>query len=339
VAFPTETVYGLGCNALSPVAIQKVYAAKRRPATNPLIVHVLSSEDAHQLVDWSHASVAKSAASTFSKLTANFWPGPLTLILPSSDKIPPAITANTGNIALRSPRHVYARSLLAAAKVPIAAPSANLYGHVSPTSSQHVMSDLGQESIVVIDDDTVSKCDVGIESTVCSITDSGVVVLRSGVVTSQMLREALGGEVVVSVAETSGAERREGGGGEISPGMAMRHYSPSVPSKVLRKGAKLGGVGELETTVVIRYGGADEGGGEGGEVLRRCLAVMNLSPSGNSEEAAREIFKVLREAESVEGVERILLPDLEEEGGRDEVAAALRDRLMRAASGEYCGGD
>jgi len=147
VAFPTETVYGLGANALDATAVEKIFQAKKRPATNPLIVHVLDAADCASYVN--HQS--SLSLDIFTTLTSAFWPGPLTLILPASSLIPPQVTANGPNVALRSPSNPIARALLRSAALPIAAPSANLYGHVSPTTGGHVMVDMEGEDVAVID--------------------------------------------------------------------------------------------------------------------------------------------------------------------------------------------
>ncbi|KAL7532699.1 hypothetical protein ACHAXR_005289, partial [Thalassiosira sp. AJA248-18] len=209
VSFPTETVYGLGCHALDPIAVQKVFDAKERPLSDPLIVHVTRSEDALELWAASSSMEVFAAASSssdetiennamqqqkqlqiekqaLSALTQSFFPGPLTLVARAHPSIPQILMADTGYVACRSPSHPVARALIAAADCPIAAPSANKFGHVSPTMARHVMDDLGREDVWVVDpslgmldieddDDDVSSssgggvCEVGVESTVAKI--------------------------------------------------------------------------------------------------------------------------------------------------------------------------
>ena len=183
VAFPTETVYGLGANALNDLSVRQIFAAKKRPATDPLIVHVLSKNDIYPLFEFEGPSAGadddgktKTKAQLVCELLVDaFWPGPLTIIFKAKPIVPLSVTSGTGFVGLRSPRHPIARRLLEASGLPVAAPSANRFGHVSPTSPEHVMHDLGEEDIAVLRDDiSVSGgCAVGIESTVCRVSSSG----------------------------------------------------------------------------------------------------------------------------------------------------------------------
>eukprot|EP00586_Coscinodiscus_wailesii_P018769 CAMPEP_0172509510 /NCGR_PEP_ID=MMETSP1066-20121228/220919_1 /TAXON_ID=671091 /ORGANISM="Coscinodiscus wailesii, Strain CCMP2513" /LENGTH=230 /DNA_ID=CAMNT_0013288027 /DNA_START=336 /DNA_END=1025 /DNA_ORIENTATION=+ len=174
VAFPTETVYGLGCNALDPTAIDKIYAAKGRPKTNPLIVHVRDATRALELWDATtttsrHRSSSSVAGRVLRALTDEFFPGPLTLVAAACASIPEQITAGTGYVAVRAPSHEICRALLCATGgLPVAAPSANKYGHVSPTTARHVMRDLREEDVWVIDG---GGCCVGVESTVARVVE------------------------------------------------------------------------------------------------------------------------------------------------------------------------
>ena len=161
VAFPTETVYGLGANALNDHSVRQIFAAKKRPATDPLIVHVLSKNDIYPLFEFENPSVGanddgktKTKAQLVCELLVDaFWPGPLTIIFKAKPIVPLSVTSGTGFVGLRSPRHPIARRLLEASGLPVAAPSANRFGHVSPTSSEHVMHDLGEEDIAILRDD------------------------------------------------------------------------------------------------------------------------------------------------------------------------------------------
>ena len=161
VAFPTETVYGLGANALSEASVVRIFMAKKRPLTDPLIVHVLGKDDMIALFDFSSSSPSssstKSKAQVICEVLADaFWPGPLTIIHKADAKVPLKVTAGTGFVGVRSPRHAIARALLAASGVPVAAPSANRFGHVSPTTSDHVFHDLGSEDIAILLDDAAA---------------------------------------------------------------------------------------------------------------------------------------------------------------------------------------
>lgn len=206
VAFPTETVYGLGANALDPVAVRKIFAAKERPDWDPLIVHVSSVAMAESLATGLPAT-----------LVAQFWPGPLTLVVPKQPCVPDEVTARRPNVALRMPRHPVAQALLAAAGCPIAAPSANKFGRPSPTTAQHVADDLGDRVDLILD---AGPTEMGVESTVLDMTQSPPVILRPGGVT----REQLGGlRVAGGVADEVARQ------GLAGPGMTLRHYAPSVP--------------------------------------------------------------------------------------------------------------
>lgn len=210
VAFPTETVYGLGANALDPEAVAKIFAAKGRPDYNPLIVHTADRGRARALVTaWPEAA---------DLLAARYWPGPLTLVLPKHPSIPAIVTAGLSNVAVRVPAHPVALALLAAADLPLAAPSANPSGAVSPTSADHVARGLGDRVAMILDG---GPTDVGIESTVVDLSGAEPVLLRPGMISREAL-EALVGPVRLA-AERRGPEPRQ------SPGMLDRHYAPRAP--------------------------------------------------------------------------------------------------------------
>ena len=207
VAFPTETVYGLGALALEPLAVRAVYAAKGRAATNPLIVHVLGEDDARSLcARWPIEA---------QELAARFWPGPLTIVVPRTDRVPDEVTGGGPTVAVRAPSHPGARKLLARVGAPLAAPSANRSEHVSPTTARHVLRDLNGRIDAVIDG---GRCPVGIESTVVALTPSGPRLLRAGAVSRAQLEELLG---EVPDASTSAPV-------PASPGQGKRHYAPAA---------------------------------------------------------------------------------------------------------------
>lgn len=208
VAFPTETVYGLGGNALDPGAVKKIFTAKGRPLWDPLIVHVSSREMLHSLV-------AKLPAKV-DDLFAAFMPGPLTLVLPKKATVPDVVTAGRDSVAVRFPAHPIAQRLIAASGLPIAAPSANRFQHVSPTAAEHVLADLDGRIDAVLDG---GPCPIGVESTVLDLTAEPRI-LRQGAVTAEQLQRLLGKVVVV---EAVSHPREEG---LPSPGMMSRHYSP-----------------------------------------------------------------------------------------------------------------
>jgi L-threonylcarbamoyladenylate synthase len=216
VAFPTETVYGLGANALDPAAVEKIYRAKGRPATSPLIVHVSSIEMARSLVrEWPERA---------EQLARIFWPGSLTLVLPKQPHVPDRVTAGLDTVGVRMPAHPIAQELIREAGVPIAAPSANRFGELSPTTAQHVREALGDRVAMVLDG---GRTTVGIESTVLSLAGSDAVLLRPGMVTQQEI-EGVIGPIQVLGSGTKGAHS--------SPGLHARHYSPKTLLILIEKG-------------------------------------------------------------------------------------------------------
>jgi L-threonylcarbamoyladenylate synthase len=216
VAFPTETVYGLGANALDPAAIDKIYAAKGRPPSSPLIVHVSSIEMARGLVrEWPERA---------EKLARIFWPGPLTLVLPKQPQVPDRLTGGLDTVGVRMPANPIAQELIREAGVPIAAPSANRFTELSPTSAQHVRDGLGERVAMVLDG---GRTTVGIESTVLSLVGLRAVLLRPGMVTRQEIEAVIGPvDVLGAVAE----------GAHASPGLHPRHYSPKTPLILVERG-------------------------------------------------------------------------------------------------------
>lgn len=205
VAFPTETVYGLGANALDPVAVKKIFAAKERPYWDPLIVHVTSVEMARTL-----------AIGLPERLTKRFWPGPLTLVLQKLPCVPDEVTAGRPTVALRMPKHPVASALLTAAQVPIAAPSANRFGCPSPTRAEHVLADLGDRVDMILDG---GPTEIGVESTILDLTRMPPVILRPGGVP----REELDNAAVAPAVEDEHV---------IAPGMSFKHYAPRARVEV-----------------------------------------------------------------------------------------------------------
>lgn len=265
VAFPTETVYGLGANALNEDAVKSIFLAKGRPLTDPLIVHVATIEDAHKLLD-----LSKMENMVFNCLSHAFWPGPLTIIAKASKVIPLLVTAQTGFVGVRIPSHPIALKLLLASKLPIAAPSANRFAHVSPTRAHHVLDDLGDKGVYVLngesgdvsDDSSESldspstiSCQFGIESTVLRINSQSksLTIFRQGAVTRTDIEKCLSayGEGLelwtieissrqVSLTHTSKEQTNASlvsgespAVGEVAPGQAITHYSPDVPCYIV----------------------------------------------------------------------------------------------------------
>ena len=324
VAFPTETVYGLGCHALDPDAVQKVFAAKERPLTDPLIVHVNNAADALKL--WqAHSDKALLA------LTTTFWPGPLTLVAKAAANVPQILMANTGFVACRSPSHPTARKLIDYAQIPIAAPSANKFGHVSPTRAAHVWDDLQFEDVWIVDAEEV--CNVGVESTVAKVMDDGrVTILRQGAISVEDIAACLQQAGLTHVVDSDIARAVNDHVATIAPGQSIRHYSPNIPSFIVASAICTAPLtaddkSALDTAIILDFGGLLQ------TWNGSALAYRDLSTTGDSAEAARAVFEALRWAELVEGGSRILFPELKSVAGTDALTLALKDRLTRAASG------
>lgn len=242
VAFPTETVYGLGANALDAAAVRKIYEAKRRPATSPLIVHVDSVEMARGLAaEWSEAAEALARA---------FWPGPLTLVVPKRAHVPDIVTSGLASVGVRMPAHPVALALIRACGLPLAGPSANRFTQLSPTTAEHVRQSLGDRVAMVLDG---GPCTVGIESTVVSLAGGArPVVLRPGMISAEQIEAVVG---PLGVAAGGGTRPGEA---HASPGLHARHYSPRT---------RLVLAGSCEDALA-------------GRVARLTLASMPATPSG-----------------------------------------------------------
>jgi L-threonylcarbamoyladenylate synthase len=292
VAFPTETVYGLGGDATSDRAVAAIYAAKGRPSFNPLIVHVGSFTAAGRFVEMTPAAEL---------LARHFWPGALTLVLPrlSRSKVSLLVSAGLDSVAVRVPAHAAAQGLLSVCGLPLAAPSANPSGGISPTRAEHVAATLGDKVAMILDG---GPCRVGLESTVVSLLGSQPVILRPGGVTREQLEAVLQAPVVVAGAAPSGTLR--------SPGQLESHYAPSLPLRlnadsVQPDEALLGFGSRTVTTTHFR----------------------NLSPTGNLEEAAANLFAMLRELDRADcrGIAVMPIPET-------GLGVAINDRLRRAAA-------
>ena len=293
VAFPTETVYGLGANALNADAVARIYAVKRRPPTSPLIVHVDSLEMARRLVEWNDLA---------ERLAKEFWPGPLTMVLPKAGdglKIPALLSANLPTIGVRMPAHPVAYALIKMATVPLAAPSANRFTEVSPTTAEHVRKSLGSEVDMILDG---GPCEVGIESTVVSLDGSVSTLLRPGGVSRAKL-EALIGPLS---APTEASQ-----GGHASPGMHPKHYSPRTSLYLVTNGK----VPDSGRGIYLQLNARP---------IREEVVVCRMSP--NPSEYAANLYKVLHDSDAGRydwiAVER---------PPEDKAWEAVLDRLTRAA--------
>ncbi|KAJ1623118.1 DHBP synthase RibB-like alpha/beta domain-containing protein [Pavlovales sp. CCMP2436] len=339
VAFPTETVYGLGANALNEEAVLDIFRVKGRPLTDPLIVHVPTPDMALQLFE-----ADKATATIVDVLATAFWPGPLTLVAKAAASLPLCVSAGTGFVGVRCPAHAVAVAMLTEAAVPVAAPSANRFGHVSPTTAQHVLDDLGTHDIAVLD---APGCDVGIESTVAKIDahNSELLLLRRGGVSESALRAALDkaglGHFAVRAKSREEPAVVADGVAAVAPGQLLTHYAPDKPTFLAvvppagtpptasESAATAAPVdsGELASSCVVDFGGRLA------HLAGDCAAYRDLSPAGSVSEAARVLFDTLRWTESVEAAQRVLLVDLMALRVSDEHVGALYDRMFRAASG------
>jgi L-threonylcarbamoyladenylate synthase len=228
VAFPTETVYGLGANALDAAAVQRIYDAKGRPATSPLIVHVADVIMARQVTaEWPRLAQT---------LAQRFWPGPLTLVLPKATEIPDIVTAGLDTVGVRIPRHPVALGLIRRARVPIAAPSANRFTQISPTTAEHVRAGLGNSVDLILDGGATH---IGIESTVVSLAEEHPTILRLGMITQADLEAAT--SIAWRVQDSAHVQAAVADGtlpGFAAPGMHSRHYAPRTPLVLLKEGQR-----------------------------------------------------------------------------------------------------
>ncbi|EGB04634.1 hypothetical protein AURANDRAFT_12057, partial [Aureococcus anophagefferens] len=338
-AFPTETVYGLGANALDEAAVRRIFEVKRRPLSDPLIVHVAEPEDALGLVDLGGARAA--AHKVFVTLTRAFWPGPLTLVCPARNHLPACLGAGTGTVGVRCPSHGLARALIGAAGVPVAAPSANLFGHVSPTRAQHVVDDLGASELHVLDGSAAGEfggdppCAHGIESTVCAIApapgrDDAVVltVYRRGAVAATALERA--------VADEPDAELRAAVAKlvvpECAPGQLLTHYAPKIPAALVSLVAEAG-ADDAKSDAYVAQCVVVDFGGRLAALEDVALAYRDLSAAGDAAAAAAALFETLRWAEDVPKAKNVFIADLQAEKASPGLIAGVADRVYRATSG------
>jgi L-threonylcarbamoyladenylate synthase len=296
VAFPTETVYGLGADAYNPLAVARVFEVKRRPFFDPLIVHIASPEHVKKLV--------KDIPSSARKLTEKLWPGPLTVVLFKEEHIPDIVTAGLPTVALRMPSHPMALSLIKESKCPLAAPSANPFGYLSPTMAEHVREQLGDQVDLILDG---GPCTVGVESTIVSFSENKPRLLRPGGVSLEEI------ESIIGKVEISPIRDRL-----VAPGMLPRHYAPRTPivldwdEKHLDsyKGKKIGFLAFREPENFLQF-----------------QHIEVLSKKGDFREAAANLFSAIRRLDALD-LDLILAEAVPEAG----LGRAIMDRLRRATS-------
>lgn len=347
VAFPTETVYGLGANASQNSAVQAVYRIKGRPAQDPLIVHCSTYE---QTTKYISEDATKWQRAIHEVLARRFWPGPLTLILPCNPRlIVSSVTGGTGWVGLRCPNHPIAKRLLEFADCPVAAPSANLFGHVSPTTAQHVFDDFPNvDNLWIVDG---GSCGFGIESTVVRIHEENNVEIlrRGGIGRDELIACLVDSGVFSGTAEAQNSvkviERFVGLKSSlpsmVSPGQMLVHYSPRIMMQMVQWSSYENTVihwnaissERLRKTILIDFSGMFSA------LTKRVEMYRDLSQSGSSMEAAHELFSTLRWAENSAGEDHehwqiwIFDPRALQIKQTDELFLALSDRIYRAAAG------
>ncbi len=299
VAFPTETVYGLGADALNADAVAKVFSLKGRPSNNPLIVHVCESSMAKRVVDgWTDDAT---------KLADAFWPGPLTLVLRRASCVPDVVTGNGSTVAVRCPEHPVALALIESFGNPIVGPSANPSGYISPTIPEHVRDAFDAEDLIVLDG---GHCRTGIESTVLDLSREIPCILRPGVIGAHRISDVLGVDVQTHPIETEPGETR-------SPGVIGAHYQPGTPARIVSRDA-------LSTTPssAVLLSWSIESHPNGGEIVVMPSSIGLY---------ARAMYRALHEADRLPGTEIwIESPPLPETDDDRAISSALRERLQRA---------
>ena len=315
VAFPTETVYGIGANALDPVVVAKIYEAKGRPSDNPLIVHIGDSSDVSKYV--------KSIPQAAYKLMDAFWPGPLTMVFEKNDLIPMLITGGLNTVAIRVPSHPVARGIIKAAALPIAAPSANISGKPSPTIAKHVIEDLSGRVDMIVDG---GDANIGLESTVLDMTQKVPMILRPGGITQVMLEAVIGPvNFDVAIKDLDSKEVPK------APGMKYRHYAPKGHLKVYKgKGS------QVIERINHEIAEASSQGLKAGVIAARedadkylCETVLIIGSKHDPDEIAANLFRMLRDMDDHK-VDVIYTRAYSEEA----IGTATMNRLLKAAGNQ-----
>ncbi|MDH5640086.1 MAG: L-threonylcarbamoyladenylate synthase [Nitrospira sp.] len=299
VAFPTETVYGLGCDAMNPDAVAKVFDVKQRPRFDPLIVHL---DDRSML-----STIVKSIPPAAQRLMEVFWPGPLTLILPKQPNVPDLVTAGLPTVAVRMPDHPVAQALIRESRTPIAAPSANPFGYVSPTTAQHVHAGLGDRLDLILDG---GPCSIGVESTILSFAGPLPEIVRPGSLSLENIQAIIGPVVHAPSADKEGQ----------APGQSARHYATSTPVTILPAQGAWPAHQDHERVGLLAMSTPRHSTG-------RFRAVEVLAPSGDLREAAHRLFAALRRLDEL-CLDHLYIEPCQEEG----LGLAIMDRLRRCAA-------
>lgn len=307
VAFPTETVYGLGANGLDRSAVGKIFAAKGRPSNNPLILHIGNFE---QISEVSTISPEDKHFDLAKRLVDEFWPGPLTLVVPKHDRVPSEVTAGLDTVAVRVPDNPIALELIKAFGGPLAAPSANLSSGVSPTEASHVAEDLGQAVAMIIDGGPTR---FGIESTVLDLSSKTPSVLRPGGISKEELQSVVGDALIISAC----AQTEPANAPKLSPGRLSKHYAPRTPLKLRT---------EVEISTLPPRSGYIRFSPEQNEVGEpKWVRTKTLSENGDLREVATRLFSTIREFDR-SGLDLIVVDTCSLSG----IGTAIMDRLNRA---------
>lgn len=295
VAFPTETVYGLGADGLNPIAVAKIFEVKKRPSFNPLILHISEKEWLKRFTIYSDERI--------DYLIKKFWPGPLTLVLPKKDEVPDIVTSGNPTVAIRMPNHIVALELIEKSGTPIAAPSANRFGHLSPTLAEHVKKSLGNKVDLILDG---GVSNIGLESTIIQFYQGEFFLLRPGGLSKEEIEKEIG-PVKTTMPKTDKP---------TSPGQLPYHYSPAKPllflsdeNLIIHKDKKIGALFFKEKSIDYNFS-----------------SLKILSKSGDLKEAAANLFKYLHDLEQ-EDIELIMVEPIKEEG----LGLAIMDRLKKAS--------
>ncbi|MCB9249853.1 MAG: threonylcarbamoyl-AMP synthase [Ignavibacteriales bacterium] len=295
VAFPTETVYGIGANGFDPIAVAKIFEVKKRPAFNPLILHISSIEMLDKIAEYSNSKIKF--------LIDKFWPGPLTLILPKKEIVPYIVTSGLETVAVRMPNNKVALELISKLGKPIAAPSANSFSRLSPTKAEHVVNQLGENIDIILDG---GNCQVGVESTIIEILEDKQLILRPGGIPTEEIEKAIG--------KLSGSENVIN---PNSPGQLQIHYAPKIPIKFYseseleaNKNKKIGVIFFNESKFENHFD-----------------VIKILSKTGDLREAASKLFAFLHELENL-NLDLILVEPVE----KSNLGIAIMDRLTKAVN-------
>ena len=313
VAFPTETVYGLGGDALHPEAAKKIYAAKGRPSDNPLIVHIADFSDMNR--------VAREVPEAAKKLADAFWPGPLTMIVWKSDAVPTATTGGMDTVAVRMPNHPVALDLIRKSGCLIAAPSANTSGRPSPTEASHVAEDLSGRIAMILDGGPVG---IGIESTIIDLTESQPMVLRPGYITPQMLSDVLGEEVIIDPGIIAADDTRK----PKAPGMKYKHYAPKADMLIV-DGAQDAVTERINALVQTQQHAGKKVAVIATEESRSAYTadiILSMGSRSDEDAIAQHLYKILRECDELH-VDAIYSESFQ----TPRIGQAIMNRLLKAA--------